>query len=88
MSMKKRLAKGAAYAADPKLTFSAFNPKKAAFAKAASWATDRISPRRRVSKSAMAMKGIGAAAVALPIGLWLGRRFLGNEEHAPLPPRA
>lgn len=86
MGMRKKIAKGMAYAAAPKLSFAAFNPKKAAFAKAASWAMDHVTPeRRRRSRSHMAMKGLGAAAVALPVGVWLGRRFLGNEPQ--LPPR-
>ena len=81
MSMRKKLAKGAAYAVAPKLSFAALNPKKAAFAKAASWAMDRAMPeRRRRSRRSMAMKGIGAAALAVPVGLWLGRRFLGSRE--------
>lgn len=81
MGMTKKIAKGFAYSAAPKLAFTAFNPKKAAFVKAADWAMDRVKPqRRRRSRSAMAMKGLGAAAVALPVGMWLGRRFRGSEQ--------
>ena len=82
MSIRKKVVKGMAYAAAPKLSFAAFNPKKAAFAKAASWAMDHVTPeRRRRSKRHMAMKGLGAAAMALPVGVWLGRKYLGNDEH-------
>jgi hypothetical protein len=73
-----RILKAASYAAAPKLTFTALNPKKAAVAKAGQWALGRVMPsRRRPSYGRMAMKGIGAAAIALPVGMWIGRRARG-----------
>jgi hypothetical protein len=81
MGMRKQLAKGASYAAAPKATFAAFNPGKAAAGKATSWAMDRMMPeRRRRSRRNSTMKGLGAAAMAIPIGIWLGRRFWSSNE--------
>lgn len=73
-----RVLKAVSYAAAPKLTFAARNPRKAAVAKAGQWALGRVMPsRRRTSYGKMALKGLGAAAVALPVGMWLGRRARG-----------
>jgi hypothetical protein len=77
MGIRRQLAKGVGYAMAPKLTFTALNPKKAAAVKAADWALGRISPsHRRRTRNRSRMTGLGAAAVALPVGLWLGRRLL------------
>jgi hypothetical protein len=76
MGMAKKVFKGISYAKAPKATFTALNPGKAAFMKAGSWTLDRISPsRRRRSRTRSAVTGIGAAAVAVPMGVWLGRRL-------------
>lgn len=81
MGMTKSLLKGASYMAAPKTTFALNNPRKAAFAKATKWATKRMMPhRKQPSMGMMAMKGLGAAAVAIPIGMWLGRRMMGSSE--------
>ena len=80
---KKGMLKAASYLAAPKLTYMARNPKKTAIFKAGTWAAERMLPqRRRPSRGAMALKGLGAAAVALPVGMWLGSRFLGRT-HTP-----
>ncbi|MEX2584684.1 MAG: hypothetical protein WD766_15555 [Gemmatimonadota bacterium] len=81
MGMRKKMMKGVGYAAAPKATFAALNPGKAAMVKAASWTMDRVSPsRRRRSRTRSTMAGIGAAAVAIPVGFFLGRRFLGDRQ--------
>jgi hypothetical protein len=83
MGMRKRIAKGMGYAVAPKLTFAALNPGKAAAGKAASWAVDRMMPaRRRRARRSMAMKGFGAAAMAIPVGYWLGRRIFSSDTQA------
>lgn len=75
MGMRKRLLKAASYAAAPKLAFTLQHPRKMAMAQAATWAMHRISPqKRRSSMAGTAARGFGAAAVALPVGMWLGRR--------------
>lgn len=75
MGMKKKILKGASYIAAPKLTFAAQHPRKAAMIKAGTWVAGRVMPHRRSHSTGMSLaKGLGAAAVALPIGLWLGRR--------------
>lgn len=81
MGIKRKLLKGAGYIAAPKLAFALQHPRKAAFAKAASWAMNRVGPRRKSSSmGSTAAKGLGAAALALPVGLWLGRRMMGERQ--------
>lgn len=86
MGMRKKLMKGMAYGAAPKLAFAAFNPRKAAFAKAAGMMMDHLTPEHhRRSRRTSNLAGFGAAAVAIPVGIWLGRRFFGSEEyHVPM----
>jgi hypothetical protein len=61
--------------------FAAKNPRKAALMKAVGWVTNRVTPRRkRTSAGKMALQGLGAAAVALPLGLWVGRKVRGGSE--------
>lgn len=81
MGMKKRILKGAGYLTAPKLSFAAKHPRKAMMAKAATWATSHLTPRRRRSHTMgmTAMRGLSAAAVALPVGLWIGRRIFQRE---------
>jgi hypothetical protein len=82
MSMRKKVMKGIGYATAPKATFAALNPGKAAMLKAASWTFDHVTPsRRRRSRTRSAVTGIGAAAVALPMGVWLGRRMWNSRLH-------
>lgn len=72
-----KLTTAASYLAAPKLTYALRNPKKTALFKAAGWAANRFTPSRtRVSAGAVAAKGIGAAAIAVPLGWWLGKRLL------------
>lgn len=78
--MLNKLFKAAAWAKAPKAMFAVTNPRKAAVLKAADWVTDRLGlPRRRTSPARTAIKGVAAAAVALPIGLWLGKRGRGSD---------
>lgn len=84
MGLRKTVAKSAFYAFSPKTAFAALNPGKAIAATAAGWAFDRIMPERKPSRGAMAAKGIGAAALTIPLGIWLGQRFLPeNDTRAP-----
>jgi hypothetical protein len=83
MGIKRKLLKGAGYLAAPKLAFALDMPKKAAMAKATSWALGHVTHRRRRPSMGMtAAKGLGAAAVALPLGMWLGRRMMERESGA------
>ena len=88
MGLKKKALKAASYAVAPKMSFLVNNPKKAAFAKAGAWAggqvmervmPERFRPRPKRSSLGMAARGLGAAAVAAPLGWWLGRKLLGGE---------
>jgi hypothetical protein len=77
MGMKRRILKGAGFLAAPKLAFAFSHPRKAAMVKATTWAMSQIPTRRRRASARMtAAKGLGAAAIALPVGMWLGRRFM------------
>ncbi|HEV2132512.1 MAG TPA: hypothetical protein VGR27_15465 [Longimicrobiaceae bacterium] len=79
--MIKKVLKGAAWAKAPRLMFAAKNPRKAAVLKAVDWATGLVTPRRkRRSTGKLALQGLGAAAVALPLGLWVGRKVRGGSE--------
>jgi hypothetical protein len=79
MGIKRKLLKGAGYLAAPKLAFALDMPKKAAMAKATTWALGHVTHRRRRSSMGMtAAKGLGAAAVMLPVGMWLGRKMMSH----------
>jgi hypothetical protein len=76
MNVRKRIVKGVGYTVAPKATFAALHPRKAAVAKATSWALGRIAPsRQRRSRTRMVATGVGAAAMTVPLGIWLGRRL-------------
>lgn len=78
-----KLTTAASYLAAPKLTYALRNPKKTALFKAAGWAAERMTPvRKRSSAGARAAKGVGIAAVAVPLGWWLGKRFLKRDVRA------
>lgn len=77
-----RIMKTASYLAAPKLTFAARHPRKAAIAKAGQWALGRITPRRKPQTGRRALQGLGAAAVTIPLGLWLGRQMRGRDVEA------
>lgn len=77
--MKKKLLKAAGMAAAPKLMLALKYPKKAAFAKAGKWAaTNVLRQKKRSSVGTTAAKGLGAAAVAVPLGMLLGRWMRGR----------
>lgn len=90
MGMKKKVLKAAGYAAAPKLTFLASNPQKAALVKAGAWAGEQVVNRmvpnrfrpqpKRTSFGMTAVKGLGAAAIAAPLGWWLGRMLMNQSE--------
>jgi hypothetical protein len=80
MGIKKKIIKSVGYVAAPKLSFALDMPRKAAMLKAASMAVGHLTHRRRKPSMAMTTaKGLGAAALALPLGIWLGRRYM--DEH-------
>lgn len=72
--MVRTILKMAAYSKAPKTTFAVMHPRKAARMKKFGWDM-KHAPAPRVS-------AIGAAALALPIGLWLGRRGARNGTEA------
>ena len=50
--------------------------KKKMLVKGATWAADRVVSRNRRAVVGLAFKGLGAAAIAIPIGFWLGKKVL------------
>jgi len=76
MGIRRTVLKTVGYATAPRLTFAALNPKKAAVAKMAEWAVKRVSPaRQRRARNRAAITRVGAAVMAVPVGLWLGRKL-------------
>ena len=91
MGMKKKALKAAGYAMAPKLSLLMNHPTKAAIAKAGMWAGDqfvekvvpsRFRPQPKRSSLGMAARGLGAAALAAPLGWWLGRKLTRGQETA------
>jgi hypothetical protein len=80
MGIAKKALKTVAWVKAPKLMFAKRNPKKAALLAAAGWVTKRVLPqrRKRTSFGRTAAQGLGAAAVAIPVGLWVGRKAMGG----------
>ena len=78
MGMRTTILKGIGLAAGRSLASTYFKRGSSAFEDATNRAMFRISPtRRRRARTRAAMTGLGAAAVAIPLGLWLGRRVWG-----------
>jgi hypothetical protein len=80
MGLVKSALKTAAWVKAPRLMFAKRNPRKAALLAATSWVVGRVLPNRkkRTSRGRTAVQGLGAAAVAIPVGLWAGRKLLGS----------
>ena len=75
--MLKTLAKGYAYSHHPRLTFAALHPEEALHLRKMEYDLRHAYAPRLV--------GVIAVAVALPLGIWIGRRWAkaGAEERIP-----
>jgi hypothetical protein len=51
---------------------------------AGKWAAGQMMRKHRASMGSMALKGLGAAAIAIPVGMWIGKKFLSGDESAQL----
>ena len=81
--MLKTLAKGYAYSHHPRLTFAALHPEEAIHLKHLEYDLRHAYAPRLV--------GVVAVAVALPLGIWIGRRWAearSGERVAPAPKRS
>lgn len=69
------LLRNATRLAVPRLMASTRSARRAAVLKATRWVTGRPAPEpvRRISPVALIGKGLLAALLALPLGLWIGR---------------
>jgi hypothetical protein len=59
-------------------------PRKGRMERATDWMTQRLPGRQRRSRTSLMAGGLGAAAVALPLGLWVGRRLRRHPEPAEM----
>lgn len=73
------LLKTAAKHAVPHLASLTRGRKKKMLVKAGRWAAGQVVRKQKVSMGAMAFKGLGAAAIAIPVGMWLGRKLLAED---------
>ncbi|HEX7243340.1 MAG TPA: hypothetical protein VF263_23860 [Longimicrobiaceae bacterium] len=65
----------------PRMMGMSRDPRKVALEKAAKWAVSRVRPQpKRGLSGRSAALGLGAAALAVPLGLWLGSRLREGEE--------
>jgi hypothetical protein len=74
----RRILKAAAWAKAPRLMFAKRHPRKAALLAATGWLARKLGRRQKTSFTRTAAQGIGAAAVAIPLGLWVGRKVRGG----------
>jgi hypothetical protein len=78
--MMKRILKTAGWIAAPKTMFAVTRPRKAAMLKATQVAAGALVSRlpfrrQRTSPLRVVARGLGAAALTVPIGLWAGRKM-------------
>ena len=73
------LLKTAARHAVPHLASLTRGRKKKMLVNAGRWAAGQMGRKQKVSMGTMALKGLGAAAVAIPVGMWLGRKLLAED---------
>lgn len=87
----KRVLETVGWVKAPRLMFARRHPRKAALLAAGSWVANRVRRRRhRPSLARTAAQGLGAAAVAIPLGVWAGRKLRDRgqqlEREQPQPP--
>jgi hypothetical protein len=75
--MLKRAAKHAV----PHLATLTRGRKKRMLVKAGKWAAGRVMHKRaRTSMGTLALRGLGVAVLAVPVGMWLGRKMMAGQE--------
>lgn len=75
--MKRQMMKAAMRIATPDLPIDRKAVRRSAM-KAGKWAMKRVGRNRGPDYGAIALRGLGAAAVTLPIGYLIGRRLMGH----------
>jgi hypothetical protein len=74
--MRKQLVKRAGYAVAPIASGAALKTGRKAVERAASWALDQATgARRRRARRQRWLAGVGAAALTIPFGMWIGKRL-------------
>ena len=43
------------------------------------WAAGQVVRKKKYSMGMAALKGLGVAALAIPVGMWVGKRLLGTD---------
>lgn len=74
------LLKTAAKHAIPHLASMTRGRRKKMLMKAGRWAAGQVMRKQSRGMGSLALKGLGAAAVALPVGMWLGRKLLSDDQ--------
>jgi hypothetical protein len=75
--MKRKLMKTATMLASPDLHAGRKAVRKSA-TKAGKWAMKRMGRNRGPDYTSIALRGLGAVAITLPIGYLIGRRFMSH----------
>jgi hypothetical protein len=70
----------AARLAAPHLLSMTRGRKRKLATRAGKWASEHVMRRHRRSVARMALSGLGAAAVAVPVGMWVGRKLMERGE--------
>ncbi len=78
MSIRKRIMEKRHPSTARRLTQAALHGKKATTRRAMSWADGRFGRQRRSSHTGLI--GLGAAALAIPVGLLVGRRLYRDQD--------
>ena len=78
------LLKTAAKHAIPHLHELTRGRKKKMLKHAGKWAANHVIRKQKASMGSMALKGLGAAANAIPVGMWIGKKLLSGDEGAQL----
>ena len=89
MGIRKTVVKKVGSSDLPKAARGALHTGRHRVERATNRALDRAIPaRRRRSRRRSALAGLGAAAAAVPVGMWLGRRMRADNSERNISPVA
>ncbi len=84
MRLREQLSMGGNHGFTPRLTYASRHPGRAAARRIANDTMDRVSPmRRRRARRRARFTGLGAAMLAIPIGIWIGRMIFADHDEEP-----
>ena len=76
----KTAARQAAKHAVPQLVSMTRGRKKKMLMKAGKWAAGQVVRKQKRSMGMLALKGLGVAALAVPVGMWVGRMIMDQDD--------